>query len=193
MNEFLKGYFFPTLLIVLLAVGCDDDDDPVIPNQEEVITDLTYTLVPTGGAGGTVVFQFQDRDGDGGQDPTMSVNGTLQPNTSYIGTIQLLNASDISDIEDVTVEVSNEADDHQFFYQTTDSLNITFDYADVDQDGNPLILGIITDVETGDSSSGDMTIILRHEPDKDAPGLTIDNPTPGGGESDIEVTFDVDF
>ncbi|CAH1001533.1 hypothetical protein LEM8419_02436 [Neolewinella maritima] len=177
--------------LILFAVSCGDDDDPIIPNEEELITDLIYTLVPNSGTGGTVTFSFQDRDGDGGQPPVIATNGTLVPNTVYLGTVQLLDASDPSDVEDITLEVAEEDEEHQFFYQTATALDVTVDYADADADGNPI--GIRTTLTTGASSSGDMTIILRHEPNKTAAGISISNPTPAGGATDVETTFQVAF
>ncbi len=184
--------FLLLLVLSLLICGCGgDDDDPVIPNEEEVITDLIYTLIPAGGGSETVVFSFKDPDGDGGQDPQITVTGDLMANTTYSGVIQLLNASDPSDVEDITLEVAEENTEHQFFYQVGGGLDLTFNYADTDEEGNPL--GILTTVATGNSSTGSLTIILRHEPDKGAAGITIGNPTPAGGETDIEVSFETSF
>ena len=45
---------------------------------------------------------------------------------------------------------------------------------------------------TGDASSGDVTVILRHEPDKEADGVSDGDVTNAGGETDVEVTFDAD-
>ena len=177
------------LFIALFAPGCGDDDDPPIPNEEELITDLIYTLTPTGAGGQAVTLTFTDRDGDGGNPPVVTISDSLAANTEYAGVVQLLNASDPADVENITLEVAEENTEHQFFYRTDSSLDLTVAYDDEDVDGQPL--GILTTVSTGNASAGTMTIILRHEPDKTAAGLTIDNPTPGGGETDIEVEFDL--
>ena len=44
---------------------------------------------------------------------------------------------------------------------------------------------------TGDAASGNITIILRHEPVKDAEGVSDGDITNAGGETDISVTFPV--
>jgi hypothetical protein len=62
-------------------------------------------------------------------------------------------------------------------------------YGDVDGNGKPL--GLQTTVVTGDVSTGTLTITLRHEPDKSAAGVSGGDLTNAGGETDIEVTFDV--
>jgi len=44
---------------------------------------------------------------------------------------------------------------------------------------------------TDAAGSGTITVILRHEPDKGASGVNDGDITNAGGETDIEVTFDV--
>ena len=177
------------LLTTLLYSSCGDDDAPVIENEEEVITDLVYTLVPTAG-GQTVTLTFRDPDGDGGQAPTLTVSDTLAANATYDGTIALTNASDPTDVDDITAEIRDEALDHQFFYIPGGGLDVTPAYADEDvAGGNPV--GLVTTLRTAGGSSGTLRILLRHEPNKDADGITITDPADAGGETDIEVTFPV--
>lgn len=175
-------------LLLLVVLGCNDSDDPVIENEEELITDLVYTLLPAAG-GPPVTMTFRDPDGDGGQAPTILVSGPLANNTEYDGSIVLLNSSDPSATENITAEVREEADDHQFFYIPESSLDVTLAYTDSDNDGAPI--GITTTLTTGDTSTGNLRILLRHEPNKSATGVSITDPAAAGGETDIEVTFAV--
>ena len=158
----------------------------VIPNEEEVITTLNYTLTPSGG-GTAVTMTFQDLDGDGGDDPVIT-GGTLAPNTTYTGDLELLNETE-TPAEDITEEIEEEDADHQFFFTTTVA-GLSVAYADMDDDGNPV--GLESTVTTMASGSGEMTIILRHEPNKSGAGVAGGNITNAGGETDIEVTFNVD-
>ncbi|MFK7935983.1 MAG: type 1 periplasmic binding fold superfamily protein [Saprospiraceae bacterium] len=180
--QFLTFALFATSL---LFTACEQDD-PEIPNEEEVITTLNYTLTPEGG-GAEVTMRFEDLDGDGGNAPEIT-GGTLAANTTYRGSLELLNEQE-SPAEDITEEVAEEDDEHQFFFSTT--LNgVTVSYDDTDGDGNPV--GLSTLITTGDADSGNFTVTLRHEPDKGADGVAdgkIDN---AGGETDIEVTFPVE-
>ena len=78
---------------------------------------------------------------------------------------------------------------HQFFYQVTvNGLDVAYD--DMDDDGNPI--GLLTTLTTNGVGAGTMTVVLRHEPDKNAVGVSTGNIANAGGETDIEVTFDVD-
>lgn len=173
-------------ILTLSLQSCKDEPkDPIIPNEEELITTLILTLTPQNG-GSDILFSFVDLDGKGGDDPIYT-EGVLAPNTAYSGTIQLLNELE-NPVEDITIEVEEEGIDHQFFYLTTVN-GMTISYTDVDDNGNPI--GIETMVETLDVGQGTLRITLKHEPDKTASGVSDGDMTNAGGESDIEVTFNV--
>jgi hypothetical protein len=184
--KMIKKFFPFALLAAVVWFSACEDDDPVIPNEEEVITTMTYTLVPNGG-GTTVVMSFRDLDGDGGDDPVIT-GGTLAANTTYSGSLELLNETE-TPVEVITEEIEEEDDEHQFFFQT-DISGLSVSYEDQDGDGNPL--GLATTLTTGSAASGSLTIILRHEPEKAAAGVADGDPTNAGGETDIEVSFSVD-
>lgn len=169
----------------LFATSCSNDDEPE-ENEEELITTVNYTLTPMGG-GTAVTLTFNDQDGDGGDAPTIT-GGTLAANTTYTGSLELLNESE-SPAEDITEEIEEEDAEHQFFFSTTvNGLSVT--YSDTDGDGNPV--GLSTIVTTGGAASGNLTVILRHEPDKAASGVSDGDISNAGGETDIEVTFPID-
>jgi hypothetical protein len=173
------------LAVSTVFLSCEDDD-VVIPIVEELITNMTVVLTPQGG-GDVVSLVFSDPDGDGAIAP-MITGGTLAANTVYDGVITLLNESE-SPAEDITEEIEAEQEDHQFFFSTTGGLNLSVSYADQDADGNPV--GLLTTCTSGASSSGNLTVILRHEPNKDAVGVKDGDITNAGGETDIEVTFPI--
>jgi len=181
MNNF-KILFIALAAIAISVSSCKKD--PVIDNEEEVITTLNYTLTPASG-GTAVTLSFEDLDGDGGNAPTIT-GGTLAANTTYSGSIELLDESS-DDVEDITEEVREEDEEHQFFFQTTGGISVTYD--DMDADGNPV--GLANTLTTDAAGSGTITVILRHEPDKGASGVNDGDITNAGGETDIEVTFDV--
>jgi hypothetical protein len=176
--------FFSLSVLLLVFTACEKDD-PVIPNEEEVITTLIYTLTPVSG-GDPVVFSFQDLDGDGGNEPVIS-EGILKVNEFYNGQLELFSEVD-GNMEDIGEEVSEEAEEHQFFF-STDVSGLSIAYKDLDADNNPI--GLATELSTGGASSGTMTVILRHEPNKSGQGVAEGDITNAGGETDIEVTFNV--
>ena len=60
-----KYLYIPLLSLFMALSSCEKD--PQIPNEEELITTVTYTLTPVSG-GDPVIFSFRDLDGDGDLD-----------------------------------------------------------------------------------------------------------------------------
>lgn len=178
--------FYIILPLFIITFSACEKDDPEIHNEEEVITTLIYTLVPSTG-GDLVVLSFRDLDGDGGDVPVIT-GGTLAANSSYSASLSLLNEAE-SPAENINEEIEEEAEEHQFFFQANGGLNATIAYSDKDANDQPL--GISTTLTTGDASQGQLTIILRHEPAKSAEGVADGNVANAGGETDIEATFDI--
>ena len=186
MKHFINAMnkFYITILIltgITVFVSCSDDDDPPAPvNEEEVITTMNVTLTASGS---TITLQSQDLDGDGPNAPTISVSGDLMANTTYSGTIELLNETE-SPAEDITEEVKAEDDEHQFLFVTTGAIADVV-YTDQDDDGNPV--GITFTLNTSDAGSATLQITLRHEPTKPNDGTLAG----AGGETDIAQTFNL--
>lgn len=171
------------LMTSILFTACEKT--PIIPNEEELITTLQYTLTPLDG-GNSIVFSFQDLDGDGGNPASIS-GGVLEANKTYSGVLVLLDETQ-NPSEDITSEILAEAAEHQFFFESTIQ-DVTILYSDNDNNGNPL--GINTTLTTKQTGSGTIKITLRHEPNKDALGVRAGNIANAGGETDIEVIFDI--
>lgn len=188
MKQVLSFTVFSTLLLLSLS-SCDKD--PVIENQEELITSLYVVLTPKDGPGDIVNWSFIDLDGDGGLPPVYSVQ-PLKPNQVYSIALRLANESE-SPAEDITSEILEEAEDHQFFYELTKPLSdfTNIAYTDKDADGNPI--GLMATIESLETGSGSMKITLRHQPDKNADKVAQGDITNAGGETDIEVSFDIEF
>ena len=177
----------PVVLFLVVGLSACEKSDPIIPNEEELITTVVYELTPV--AGGTAVtFSYTDLDGDGGNAPVIS-NGILSANTEYVGTLTLLNEQD-SPAENITEEVEEEAEEHQFFYQST-STELSVSYDDLDANGKPI--GLSTKLTTLNTDTTVLTIILKHEPDKEGVGVSNGDPTNSGGETDIEISFNVEI
>ncbi len=183
MNPTMKGmaYLFSGLFAIGTFVSCDNDDDNPEPvNEEEVITTMNVTLTA---AGTTVTLRSFDDDGDGPNAPEVTVSGDLAANTTYAGSIELLNETE-SPAEDITEEVAEEDEEHQFFFTTGGAIS-SVTYTDQDGGGNPV--GLSFDLTTGDAGSGTLLITLRHEPKKPNDGSLAD----AGGETDIAQSFTI--
>lgn len=183
---FLSTVFIAT---ILLLSSCSDDD-PVLPNEEELITTIIVSLEPQSGEE-TLHWTFRDPDGaDGGQQPAITADA-LQNGVTYNANIELLNEAE-SPAESITAEIEAEAEEHQFFFSGSaiDNQLLTVAYADEDGNGNPV--GLEFTVQTSaDGGTGNFTVILRHEPDKSASGVNEGDISNAGGETDVEITFAV--
>jgi len=180
-----KKFLFIMLAFSLFFTACDKDD-PEVPSEVELITTVTYTLTPVDG-GANVVLSFVDLDGDGEGDSEIT-GGVLDANTNYTGTLDLLNETE-SPAESITEEIAEEDEEHQFFFTSTIS-DLVVAYNDQDSDGNPI--GLSSTLTTGGAASGSITIVLKHEPDKSADGVSGGDVANAGGETDIEVSFPIE-
>lgn len=168
----------------------DDDDDHHGPGEEELITTLKLTLTPSGG-GSTLTVQFQDLDGEGGNAPVVD-RIVVDAGTDYDGAVQVLNELE-SPPENITEEVEEEAEAHQFFYQTLGGFSpATVAYADKESDyvsnsgaDHPVGLAFTLSVPEN-AQNGQFRVILSHFDDVAKDGETQSD------ETDIDVTFQVE-
>ncbi len=176
---------------VLLYSCSDDDDNPAQINEEELTTTMTITLT----AGNDIVtLRSRDLDGpDGPNAPVLTVSGPLTANTTYAGSIGLLNETETpaEDVREEDIEV--EADEHQFFFEVGSGLNVTTEYADTEADYPPLMgtnpVGLEFTLTTTDASTGSFSVTLRHQLKKPNDGTLAD----AGGSTDIAESFDIDI
>ena len=180
----------PFALITLLSFNaCSSDDNTSQPvNEEEVITTITVTLTPEGG-GTPVVLTSRDLDGDGPDAPVITSTGSVLASTTYNGTVSLLNEL-TNPADNISLEVEEEGNEHQFFFSATGGLSGAFAYADEDENGDPIGLAFKF-MATANPQSGNLTVILRHEPNKAGANVSTGDITNAGGETDVQVTFPV--
>ena len=172
-------------LVSLFSLASCNNDDPIAVNEEEVITTVTTTL--TAGSQ-TVTLTSRDLDGDGPNSPVVTVSGDLLVNTTYTGTVRFLNEA-VTPLDDITLEVKEEGDEHQLFFQTASAIG-AFTYADADVNGKPI--GLAFTLRTGAAAAtGTITVVLRHEPLKSAAGVATGDITNAGGATDAQITYPV--
>lgn len=177
----------------LLFCSCKDNDAPVPPDEEEIITRVRLIFSADGEA--PIVVLAEDPDGEGPAEIEIETEIVLQSNTIYDLFIELENT--IAG-EDITAEVEEEGDEHQFFFSFTEDLfenptgNGNMDMPEAgsvdyqDEDVNGLPLGLITRWGTGTAKTGAFRIVLKHQPD-----IKTSTTTAVDGESDIDLEWDI--
>lgn len=172
----LKLRYLPLGIAFLLALSisaCKKDDT----TEQELITTIVVHLKSTDGSFDEE-FTWDDRDGDGGNAPTID-DIVLPAGKTFNGHVHFYDRSK-SPEDDITAEVEAENTAHLLVYTVSGAnLNITAD--DTDDNGKPFRLE--TTWATGAASTGSVNITLRHEPDKSAA-----NPDQTG-DVDAEAVF----
>lgn len=170
-------------ILSLSIVACKDDDDTSVnpdtnvnPNEEELIT--TVELQFSDSLDNPIdTFYFKDVDGVGGNDPIID-SLYLSSNTTYHLSIRFLDESNPNDIEDITVEILEEDDEHLVCFNSDVA---TLDIEITDSDGT-YPLGLASRWESGVAANGSLTLTLKHQPG-------VKNGNCDLGETDVEVNF----
>jgi hypothetical protein len=174
---FLLAFGF--VAVSLLFTSCDQDDDEGEGTEQEVIT--TVLLNFTDGDGNVTTFSFRDTDGDGGNAPVID-EIMLAANTEYKLDIEFKDESNPDDVKDITEEVEEEALEHLVCFGVSGVVDIPVTL-DTDSAGNAL--GLENQLTTTAEGNGTLTIVLKHEPEKDNADAC------NTGETDVEATFSV--
>lgn len=170
------------ILSIVLLESCDKED-PKPVHEPEVITTVEVTLVADGSVT-PVTLKFFDEDGEQGSiAPLITVSSPLKAGTTYSAVIELWNET-VDPPRNVSAEVAEEADDHLFCFDVSAG-DVTINYQD--QDGNGRPIGMLTTWVVGAAGNAQVTVLLRHQPD------TKTGECPGGGETDVQVTFDLNI
>lgn len=174
---------FALLLFVsaLLFAGCRKKDSGP-ENEGELITTINLKFTPAAG-GATQTFTFRDVDGEGGAAPTSFDEIRLATATAYRLQIELLDESK-TPAEDISKEVEEEGDEHQFYFVPGGGIALTIN--NLDTDANGLSLGLNSTWTTTTAGTGTVLVVLKHKPGIKAAGdlITV-------GESDIELTWPI--
>lgn len=182
---------FAAFALVATATFAACDDDPTSPgimNEQELITQVELTLTPVGG-GAAIVTSITDPDGLGPLPPQGQVNPvSLVPGTTYDGSVRFLDASDPANVEDITVEVRTEDEEHRVFYFVSGVAGVDVPLSSLDTDGAGAPLGLSFQVVVGGGAAGvgGLRVVLNHY-DEDPKGDGLTQST----ETDADVTFDI--
>lgn len=139
----------------------------------------TIRLIFSQPGGNQLTYEFKDLDGIGGNSPTAD-EIKLPPLNVFDCRIELLNET-VTPVKDWTAIVKERADIHIFQFSATNDV-LRFSNLNTDAKGKPFGLTAQAATKTG---TGTLTVILKHEIDKDA-----DDPIKTG-VTDIEAVFPV--
>lgn len=198
----LKNLFKHSILIIsvfLLAISCDKGE-PAVVNEHEVFSRVVLEVKKDGETNfKKYTFEVEGHDDHGDDDHGDDDHGDddhgdehmeieLDTDATYNVGIFFYNDSDPDNIEDVTLEVIEEADAHQVFYEMTEIPGFSIAAAPddtKDSNGNPLFLK--TTWTTTTETSGDVMAYLIHEPTSKTGSTRADF----GGATDVEIEFEV--
>jgi hypothetical protein len=154
-------------LTALSACDSNDPEDDGGAGEEEIISNVTLTLV--GDDGNTVTAEATFDEGGVLQNAETI---TLAPGVTYTGSVELL---DTFNDEDITEEVRAEAAEHQFFYGVTGATGVTVTITDEEtdyaadaedpselRDGVDVGLAFEVAVAADATGSGQMNVVLGH-------------------------------
>jgi len=201
MSKKMKNLLVAAIIgLSLSAISCSSDD-PEFEADQELITDVTLIFTEVDATGNLTqnTFSVTASDPEGlelGSQPVIQAITGLEPGKRYRLDISLFNSIEN---EDITEEIAEDADDHQFFFLGSAFIGpndfLTYEYADADQNGNPLgLFGYVTVSAAPGTNNGQFRLVLRHDLDKNFAGIR--NPsfptfTAAGGETDLDITFPV--
>lgn len=195
----MKNYAkLPLYLFAVLTLGffsCESEE-PVEENEGEVITDVILNFQEVDANNNPVgnPFSFKASDSQGivvGGSPSIETI-TLTKGKKYSMRIEVLNSIEG---EDITQEILEEADEHQFFFLGSAFTNNILSIAYNDEGGIKLgVKTLLTVSSSPGTNNTSMQVILRHDLDKNFPGATnpnFANYIQAGGESDLDITFPI--
>jgi hypothetical protein len=171
-----------TFTVIFSSCSKDDDTTQPLPVEPVELITTIHLLVTDSATSVTDTVTFRDTDGPGGNVP-FSDSLFLEPNRVYNIEIVLLDESK-TPADTISNEVMEEGDTHLFVFQPSPATGfIQVNITDVDDNNQPL--GLHARLASGNASSGNFRVSLRHylsAADK-AQGTS-------GYETDIDVTFE---
>ncbi len=186
MTTFKFSQWAMSLVLVSALFTACKKNDPEPENEEEEINSMVVTFSPASG-GSPVVFSFLDADGPGGL-PAVITAPALRANTTYNVGVALAKVEGAA-VESKNAEITAEGTAHQFFFVFNPTGLAQHTYLDTDTGNRPI--GLANRVVTGAAATGTLRVVLRHELNKAFAGLNAANYLQAGGETDIEVSFNV--
>jgi len=140
-------------LIIVLSYSCSKDDPDGI-NEQEYISNVVVDVASPDGTTQTIDWDLSETN-------TESIN--LKPNSNYTVELSFENRGDPTDIEDITIEIIDEADEHQVFFEFADvSVSVTSASNDTKDGSRGVLLKSVWNASS--SATGIVRVYLIHQP-----------------------------
>ena len=154
MKNFLKKASLLYLpLLTILIYSCSKDDPDGI-NEQEFISNVVISVTSSDGAMQTIDWDLSETNME-------TIN--LKVNSNYSVGLSFENRSDPTDIEDVTLEIIDEADEHQVFFEFADvSVDVTSANNDTKVGSRGVLLKSVWNASS--TGSGIVSVYLIHQP-----------------------------
>ncbi|MBM75331.1 MAG: hypothetical protein CMK59_08010 [Proteobacteria bacterium] len=187
-------------LSLISLVGCDDVDDPHAHHHHDHEL-ITAVVLDFNSADEQLSFKWSDDHSEG-----VTIDDVvLSSDQTYDLSVSFLNEEE-DPVEDVTLEIEDEADEHQVFFtgegvfgpSTGDNPNALIEQSYSDQDSNGSPLGLENEVLTLTQGTSELIVTLRHMPfesgnsikSSDEAGKVASGGFEAiGGANDVQVTF----
>jgi len=190
------------LASALIFTACDSNEPDENAGEQEVISDVIISFDDPNTNASPDVTAAAEFNSGGELQSTETI--ALDNGITYSVFIELENRfADTAEERDITAEIAEEDEEHQFFYRLEDAdsggsplsgiLNITG--LDTDGNGDPLGLSFNAETQSATQSTAFLRVKLRHYEDEavlpeDKQNDTIDAPEePEVVENDVDFTF----
>ena len=175
-NILKKTYLFYFPLLTIFIYSCSKDDPDGI-NEQEYISNVVLNITSSDGISQTIDWDISETNME-------TIN--LKTNSDYNVGLSFENRSDPTDIEDVTIEIIDEADEHQVFFEFAD---VSVDVTSADNDTKVGSRGVLLKSVWNASSSGSgiVRVYLIHQPTN----FNATNREAFGGFNDVSIDIPV--
>ena len=140
-------------LAFIFTISCSKDDPDAV-NEQEFISNVLMTIDSADGTSQTIDWDLSEIN---------SQTISLKVNTDHTVGLRFINSSDPTDVEEVTLEIIDEADEHQVFFEFADvSVNVTSASNDTKVGSRGVLLNSVWNASS--TGTGLVRVYLIHQP-----------------------------
>tara|TARA_S200000501_G_scaffold369898_1_gene410157 strand:+ start:552 stop:1100 length:549 start_codon:yes stop_codon:yes gene_type:complete len=149
----LKSAKIILFLAFVFLISCSKDDPDAV-NEEEFISNVLMTIESADGTSQTVDWDLSEMN-------TQTIN--LKMNTDHNVGIRFIDSSNPTDVVEITLEIIEEADEHQVFFEFADvSVDVTSASNDTKDGSRGVLLNSVWNASS--TGTGLVRVYLIHQP-----------------------------